>query len=53
MTHYKMSRLHLGCGESLSTSYRRSEPVVRQSDNSASKTTTNKKPKSTRPCRES
>ncbi len=51
MTHYKMNRLHLGCGESLSTYYRRSEPVARQDKSSVAKTQTSKKTKSTRQLR--
>ena len=51
MTHYKMNRLHLGCGESLSTFYRRSDPSVRQVESSAQKTATTKKTKTTRQCR--
>ncbi len=50
MTHYKMNRLHLGCGESLSTFYRR-EPAVRQVENRAPKIVTSKKAKTTRQCR--
>lgn len=53
MTHYKMNRLHLGCGESLSTYYRRSETVVKQEQDRSRSTTTNRKTKTTRQCRES
>jgi len=51
MTHYKMNRLHLGCGESLSTFYRRSEPATRQPESRSAKNTTNKKTKPVRHCR--
>jgi len=53
MTHYKMSRLHLGGGESLSTCYRRNEKAIRQDQDSTAKTVNNKKAKSTRQARES
>jgi len=54
MTHYKLNSLHLGCGESLSTLYRRNEPLSPQRQNRAAKTTTtSKKAKSTRQTRES
>jgi len=51
MTHYKMNRLHLGGGESLSTSYRRTEPALKAVKSKASKTATTKKAKATRQCR--
>ncbi len=51
MTHYKMNRLHLGCGESLSTFYRRSEPAMRQEESRSVKKATTKKPKTVRQCR--
>lgn len=51
MTHYKMSRLHLGGGESLSTFYRRSERTDKPPQNRVSKTATTKKVKTTRQCR--
>ena len=58
MTHYKLNSLHLGCGESLSTLYRRNEPLSPQRQNRIAKTTTatataSKKAKSTRQTRES
>jgi len=51
MTHYKMNRLRLGCGESLSTYYRRSEPVVERDMNRVEKVGASKKSKSTRQLR--
>ncbi|MCK4743096.1 MAG: hypothetical protein KAT25_04695 [Sulfuriflexus sp.] len=51
MTHYKMNSLHLGCGESLSTLYRRSESLKAQRQNRVAKTVTSKKAKSPRQTR--
>lgn len=48
MTHYKMNSLHLGCGESLSTLYRRNEQSLQQRQNRVEKTVKNKRAKSTR-----
>ena len=53
MTHYKMNSLHLGCGESLSTLYRRNESLLPQRQNRMTKTTTDKKARSTRQTRKS
>lgn len=54
MTHYKMNRLHLGGGESLSTFYRRSESVEQQVEyQSSGKKNSLKKNKPMRPERES
>jgi len=51
MTHYKMNSLHLGCGESLSTLYRRNEKATSQRQHRVEKTTTSKKVKQTRQVR--
>lgn len=45
MTHYKMNRLHLGCGESLSTFYRRGKSTTTPVENSNTKTDEKKKTK--------
>jgi len=51
MTHYKMNSLHLGCGESLSTLYRRSDQTSQKRRSRTEKGSVNKKTKSTRQAR--
>jgi len=51
MTHYKMNSLHLGCGESLSTLYRRNEKATPQQQHRAEGKTLSKKAKPTRQVR--
>ena len=51
MTHYKMNSLHLGCGESLSTFYRRNEKVSPQRQDRTEKKSIGKKTKPKRQAR--
>ena len=53
MTHYKMNRLHLGCGESLATTYRRSQTASREQVQPQQKTMNEKRERTTRQSRDS
>jgi len=53
MTHYKMNRLHLGCGESLATTYRRGQPTAREQAQPQQKQVSDKRSRTARQTRES
>jgi len=53
MTHYKMNRLHLGCGESLATTYRRGQPATREQAQPQQKDMSNKRGRTARQSRNS